>query len=869
MEPPDSPAVDYEVTEDGIVYDQSSACSQPAQTNDDVESDPLASSPDEADDPDSNRNTQESVFGASIDDLVSEPHRKRKRRRKRYNPGLSRPRVRATDIPEHLRSLMSSATVAYMASEFDTAEKHLHTIIEEAPRASAPHRTLGLIQEERGNNRAALDYFMKAAEIDRSDRVLWKRNAARWQEHGNREKAIYCLTQALKGTQGRDSEALRGRAELYFTDGKPRKAADSLVKLSKVEPWDTVTARRISKIFCDCDLVERAITAVEAMVAACERLSLADCKLICDREAVISDLVELLVELKLRSRRYVEANMMLSRLSNRCAAVRRPMTYVQKLMLAVCQHRLGSDVLAAPLFEEFMASRALVDKHRFLLWQVADACFDSGHYHTAADAFSLLLELQDEEPRVKMFLRRATCYKEINFRDGARADLENVLAIHPRHVEASLRLQEFLPNKADGKKNKSRRGKSTSGRGYPRIAAKDRDEAMEVLHAANKMFETCDFEGYLLRVYAALDAALELRRPLNNEALKRLHEDGSADNGDDSSDGEPSVGTDAEKSKNPPRENLTTLSTRSPLDKFRLQRVGASLMRIVEQEPYVQIAERVTKSFQAFGQVSLAYPITRLFDSLAHLRVTALSPLRQKLKVLDLTTSVAAGEVWRAFDHIRQLLLESPQDEDVVYAYTVLERLCGVETDDSEQRNNTYRFLARLRKKNSESASLALVTANCSSRGGLNVQRYTVGFYLTALKLSPQNALICLCLAIQVLYVGMGRRIRNRNEVLPYALAFLQDYRRNRLRRASGAEEQWACLETDYNYGRALHQLGLLDAAANFYEKVLHRRVEETADTYATFDELRRDAAFNLVQIYRNSGSHELAASICEDYLMF
>ena len=71
--------------------------------------------------------------------------------------------------------------------------------------------------------------------------------------------------------------------------------------------------------------------------------------------------------------------------------------------------------------------------------------------------------------------------------------------------------------------------------------------------------------------------------------------------------------------------------------------------------------------------------------------------------------------------------------------------------------------------------------------------------------------------------------------------------------------------ETYYNVARVLHQLSLFDLAADFYNKCLDTPCffPDQEEVYS----LKRFAAYNLVQIYKHSGSYTLARQIVRKHL--
>lgn len=876
--------LDYEVTEDGIFYKE--------QFSDEgEESDPLAS---DSDTNDAEREAGEEIFGASIDDLIAESRGLGRKRRRRQLGALSAgsKRARPSDVPSHLASVMGNATLAYMSKKFDEAEAALTRVIEEAPKSAAAYRMLGLIYEERGEKMKALETFTMAAEYDSRDKDLCKRNAALWEEAGEKDKAIYCLTKALRGTKGKDAEALKARGILYMELKKHRMAGDSFIKLSRLVPNDVSVGLLIVQMYKEVGEIQRAVAPVEAMVRYCEQNSpkSANADAVIQHESTLSELIQVLIEIRFKQRLYYEASLLLGRLQNRSRETGRPMTFVQRLMLAVCQHRLGSPTLASPTFLEFMASPSAMSKHSFLLWQVADACGDGGDYAKAVRAYTLLVQMEDRQNLIELHLRRATCHKELGNRDAAREDLELVLSIEPRHVEASLRLMEFLDEgeRANMRKEKQRSKKLQAletmedlDAPRARIPGDEKRQAHELLRMANTLYDNGDFTGFLSKLYPALEAALHLDTfPDAKERVARLANEADDGIGGDEVDEMEGLSSDDEGKgmlnqklvTGDRSEEIATLFARisgknQPEEQnSKLHTVGAAIMRLLDSDYYVEIAERFVAAFRAEGSLASAHPLTKLFDSLTHLRTKNKTELRARLKMLDITTALAAGDVTRAYDQARLMALEAPMDSDIWFAFSLADQYLSKMSD--QNRIRTSRFINRLVKRNPTALYMLLVGGNCAAMGGMNTSVYALGMYLKAFQLYHESALICLCAAVQMMYVAMSRTVENRNEMVLHAFAFLDQYRRNRIQSPNTLDRKWLKMETSYNIGRAMHHLGLVHLAADMYHGVLEQNDEGTEDIPAWVD-IRRDAAYNLAQIYRQSGSEKLAAATIARYLIF
>jgi general transcription factor 3C polypeptide 3 (transcription factor C subunit 4) len=89
--------------------------------------------------------------------------------------------------------------------------------------------------------------------------------------------------------------------------------------------------------------------------------------------------------------------------------------------------------------------------------------------------------------------------------------------------------------------------------------------------------------------------------------------------------------------------------------------------------------------------------------------------------------------------------------------------------------------------------------------------------------------------------------------LLAQAFSFLCKYRAKR-----GNPQEAA-----YNLGRAAHQLGLMHVAIPFYEQALALRPAERGSA----TDLSREAAHNVVMIYKATGAIALAREVMHEYL--
>ena len=122
-------------------------------------------------------------------------------------------------------------------------------------------------------------------------------------------------------------------------------------------------------------------------------------------------------------------------------------------------------------------------------------------------------------------------------------------------------------------------------------------------------------------------------------------------------------------------------------------------------------------------------------------------------------------------------------------------------------------------------------------------------------KVERNNPIVPLMLGITFVHLACQKFSSRKHSLVVQASAFLQNY----------AKLRGHCQETYYNLGRAMHQLGILPAAMHYYKKVLDMEPPIPGDQ--SFD-LRREAAFNLSLMYKNSGTYDLARMIIDQHIV-
>lgn len=202
--------------------------------------------------------------------------------------------------------------------------------------------------------------------------------------------------------------------------------------------------------------------------------------------------------------------------------------------------------------------------------------------------------------------------------------------------------------------------------------------------------------------------------------------------------------------------------------------------------------------------------------------------------------------------------------------------------------------VARLRSVKQDSAVANLLAAHVA---GLSRRlNDTLDLYLDAFCVDPTQPLTVLCVATYLLMLSNHSHIKHKHECLAKGLLFLHRYAEVRRKQpmaavsvvdrvsvfvpSSGTSSSDGSAhhdfltqlgmhqETLYNLGRAFHDIRLYALAADQY--MLALQMADANPALARSDlGVTREAAHNLVLIYRKSGALDLALEVMENYLSY
>ena len=162
------------------------------------------------------------------------------------------------------------------------------------------------------------------------------------------------------------------------------------------------------------------------------------------------------------------------------------------------------------------------------------------------------------------------------------------------------------------------------------------------------------------------------------------------------------------------------------------------------------------------------------------------------------------------------------------------------------------RFCIRLFIKNPENIALAYFNGHNALMSGS--YKHSLAEYVSILKQRPREPFAAFSVCLAFVHLATQKFTSNRHSIVIQMSAFLDLY----------LELRGECQESFYNVGRAFHQLGLFNNAVHFYRKALEANTEIIAKNRQMFD-LKREIAYNLSLIYRNSGANHLALIVLQN----
>eukprot|EP00923_Selenidium_pygospionis_P028604 GHVN01051293.1.p1 GENE.GHVN01051293.1~~GHVN01051293.1.p1 ORF type:complete len:359 (+),score=84.69 GHVN01051293.1:524-1600(+) len=200
---------------------------------------------------------EEVMLGGVLDPKKAK--KKRKRRRGIHGePVIEKKRstrrtaASITKLTDEVEQVMRLANDAYLQGDIPQAIRLYEEVVRQAPGIHDPFHNLGVIYEnDLGDVKKALEFYLLAVHLVPSDGELWKRIATMSQAIGNLDQAIYCYQRCIRTASNilDQSDAIYEVSKCYMEKQLYSKAAKILENLFERHSGDQMIGRELAKCY--------------------------------------------------------------------------------------------------------------------------------------------------------------------------------------------------------------------------------------------------------------------------------------------------------------------------------------------------------------------------------------------------------------------------------------------------------------------------------------------------------------------------------------------------------------------------------------------------------------------------------------------
>ncbi|KAK4793502.1 hypothetical protein SAY86_023937 [Trapa natans] len=777
-------------------------------------------------------------------------------------------------IDPRISTMLGDATLHYAHGRYEEAISVLKEVVLESPNLPDPFHTFGLIYMALGNEKKAMDFYMIAAMLSPRDSSLWEL-LYNWSiKQGNRGQAKYCLTKAI--TAEPENISLRFQlASIYLEVGDYQRAAESYEQIQKISPANVEALMTGAKLYLQSGKTERAIAVLADYIK--NQSPRADVRVI-----------NLLAAVYMQNNTWDKALQLIEQ-ENKFRGKMDPKLIVKA---GTCHLHLKNVKRAESLFNALQVESE--HDHADLINEIADSYVSIEDFPSALRYY---LSLEGKfEANGFFHLKIAKCYLSLNMKAQAISSFYKGLHILEDDIDARTTLASLL-------QEENREDEAISLLSPPNnLGDEDPNKPKPWWKHEKVILKLCSLYRAKGMIEAFVDVLFPLvRESLSTEALwnkvrpkkrlsnrvlyerTRILDEQKTDNvfsgfrpvAQSSDLLKASRARKLLQKRETLKEGLRSAASVSGVDwdsDNAEDEQSETVQQQMAKEPPLHIAWKeheyqcliinLCKALTSLGRYLEALEVINLSMRLAGNVLP--SEVKDELRSVGAQIAYNTTDPKHGFDWVRQLVEKHP-DRLVAWNcyYKVVSRLDGIFSKHSH-------FLHNMRSKDPESVSPIIISGhqfNAKSRAQDAAREY-----LEAYKLQPDNPLINLCVGTSLINLALGFRLKNKQQCLAQALAFL--FNNTRLTENSQ--------ESIYNIARAFHQVGLVSLAALYYEKVIRCKEKDypipslpnedpiPMETLRPgYCNLRREAAYNLHLIYKKSGAHDLARQVLTDHCTF
>ncbi|CAL8093766.1 unnamed protein product [Calicophoron daubneyi] len=825
-----------------------------------------------------------------------------------YDPPSKRKGGRKRELPIELAQYLGEAERCLNSDQFNEAEQICKTIIEADPDCPAPYIVLAEVYYRQGDQEKARELLFSAAERNPSDTNLWLSLIEFAEEKNDLALATYYTRLAMRGAKS--DVSIRQRLIQYCEKaGRSREALKLRLNALSITPEangdeEFKKARAIADEFFK--LMDPA-SSIRAYEAAFEKYP--DSGTDSDRNTVLSMMLKLNkhedalkflirfcgVSIRAVNRRCLRLDRMASELKkpNKFKECSYPDTLPPELCLKLflVMVRLGLAAVVTPRVQKCFSDK-IAEKFSDWLLDIAKSYRAMELYSDAVTLFLRLTKFKRTMRLTQVWMSLGELYVELGEIDKAiKAYRWVVDSIDPRCADARVALGGLL--RRIGKHQEAldllnpsslvqmqsppykKEGQSTSTPLTESASVKPPKDAFSLEYASPSDSDDDDEAAeakanaeWLQSSAAIADATLLSHDPvayrLAYERCKLLDRPDSIDSFlDETWD---LLFTDVARLCGPHWAELSMFLDNTRLRSRLMGRLGSSAShRSITDIPNLAdglpLRERQVSSVDVWSLFLRLVELlmSRLPHSLTHLETATIwasllpqvyhdEGRRKAVSNLLISSCLIGRQGTPALIKLKEL---QKQWGDKNQYWNVLNLAITLSRDSKHSR-----FLDRLFTRETGSLPVGILANNdCLVRGSY---RYAIARLVGVREAHPNNPLIALLLAICFIGVSLHKFIVSRHPAVLQGLGFLNEYRRAR----------GHCQEVYYNIGRACHQLMLGHVAMYYYQKVLDMEPVGETEEEKSYTDLRKEAAYNLILLYRSQGNLSMARYLMQKYLV-
>lgn len=739
-------------------------------------------------------------------------------------------------LPRDLAGLMGQANVSFARGEHDDAILMCQEVIRLAPRCADPFISLAEHYQESGDEEKAEQLYLIAAYLQPSNTHLWVKVAESATKRREFRLAATCYTKAIRADRNESSISYHlRRCNLYEKLGDQKKALKGYDNLIAVlgpndEKFGLDLARGIARIHLADNKLDACIKTLEgALEKYSNQLNAEDLGQLChsyNLKGLFVKTIDLMVSkcqisIRVNDIEDWDISKMVAllegshkpRLQITVDHRDRRFTFSNRCLLAVALISIGYyDDTIKPLVEHI--DSADIPTHRQSLFDIAKAYFSVDAFKKAKQIL-LRLTSQRDSQAASIWLLYSQCLKNLNEIDEAIAGYRKVISYEPDDYSSRLALSNLF---------------SVQGR-Y--------EEALEV--TKQPLFT---------------DKPVDI--PLLYQSCQLLEQ---AEDWDEyCRSAKALILTDMFYTQHP-KEIMSMITSKS--HRTRLENLRA-VQRELNQDPYIYRQKSIgakldsatmLKTFLKYTEV--LFHIQKDYQELKRIcfsayTCTAFECYETSIDLYTAVACVCSSDKEFTYNHLKILASRNSEHNQIWNLLSIA--MCNIYQDLRHGRYCLRQFL-----KNPDIIPLAIFNGHNALMSGS--YKHALGEYMSVFKERPSDPLAAFCLAITYLSLSCQRYVSSKYLCLFQMIAFLHTY----------LELRGTCQEAMYNIGRVFHQINMLDKAVIFYKKALSMddkgKISNKSDQSDEIFDVRREAAFNLALIYKNSQSFRLAYQVIKDNL--